>query len=123
MAISEERFIEVFNLAEKHLEDRYELPVVISDVPNPFTGDLDGVVGLRRVEQRVHEGDQLHDEEHQLHDQHEGRLGLEHVQRAGAAARGEVVADVVDAFVGRGLKKGAAVVVEGGEVVREIPAP
>jgi hypothetical protein len=42
MAIPEERFIEVFNLAEKHLEDRYELPVVISDVPNPFTGDLDG---------------------------------------------------------------------------------
>ena len=40
--ITEERFIEVFNLAEKHLEDRYELPVVISDVPNPFTGDLDG---------------------------------------------------------------------------------
>jgi phosphohistidine phosphatase SixA len=31
--------------------------------------------------------------------------------------------DVVDAFVGRGLKKGAAVVVEDGEVVREIPAP
>lgn len=42
MTIAEERFIEVFNLAEKHLEDRYELPVVISDVPNPFTGDLDG---------------------------------------------------------------------------------
>jgi hypothetical protein len=40
--VTEERFIEVFNLAEKHLEDRYELPVVISDVPNPFTGDLDG---------------------------------------------------------------------------------
>src|SRR5256885_8103532 len=40
--IAEQRFIEVFNLAEKHLEDRYELPVVISDVPNPFTGDLDG---------------------------------------------------------------------------------
>ena len=31
--------------------------------------------------------------------------------------------DVVDAFVGRGLKKGAAVVLEDGEVVREIPAP
>src|SRR5438067_9556366 len=33
-SIAEQRFIEVFNLAEKHLEDRYELPVVISDVPN-----------------------------------------------------------------------------------------
>ena len=31
--------------------------------------------------------------------------------------------DVVDAFVGRGLKKGAALVLEDGEVVREIPAP
>ncbi len=31
--------------------------------------------------------------------------------------------DVVDAFVGRGLKKGAAVILEDGEVVREIPAP
>jgi 8-oxo-dGTP diphosphatase len=31
--------------------------------------------------------------------------------------------DVVDAFVGRGLKKGAALVVEDGELVRESPAP
>jgi phosphohistidine phosphatase SixA len=31
--------------------------------------------------------------------------------------------DVVDAFAGMGLKKGAAVVLEDGEVVREIPAP
>jgi hypothetical protein len=40
--ITEDRFREVFNVVEKHLEDRYELPVVITDVPHPFTGDLDG---------------------------------------------------------------------------------
>jgi hypothetical protein len=40
--ISEDRFREVFNVVEKYLEDRYELPVVITDVPHPFTGDLDG---------------------------------------------------------------------------------
>jgi hypothetical protein len=40
--ITEDRFREVFNLVELHLERRYELPVVITDVPNPFTGDLDG---------------------------------------------------------------------------------
>jgi phosphohistidine phosphatase SixA len=31
--------------------------------------------------------------------------------------------DIVEAFLGRGLKKGAAVVLEDGEVVRELPAP
>jgi phosphohistidine phosphatase SixA len=31
--------------------------------------------------------------------------------------------DIVDELLGRGLKKGAAVVLEDGEVVREIPAP
>ena len=31
--------------------------------------------------------------------------------------------DIVEALIGRGLKKGAAVVLEDGEVVREIPAP
>jgi hypothetical protein len=31
--ITEDRFREVFNVVEKHLEDRYELPVVITDVP------------------------------------------------------------------------------------------
>src|SRR5258706_8834170 len=40
--ISEDRFGEVFNVVEKYLEERYELPVVITDVPHPFTGDLDG---------------------------------------------------------------------------------
>ena len=42
MKPDEDRFRVVFNILEKHLEDRYEIPVVISDVPNPFTGDLDG---------------------------------------------------------------------------------
>ena len=31
--------------------------------------------------------------------------------------------DIVEALLGRGLKKGAAVVLEDGKVVREIPAP
>jgi hypothetical protein len=39
---SDERFREVFNRLEKYIEDRYEIPIRISDVPNPFTGDLDG---------------------------------------------------------------------------------
>jgi hypothetical protein len=32
----------VFNRVERLLEDRYGIPVSISDVPSPFTGDLDG---------------------------------------------------------------------------------
>ena len=60
--------------------------------------------------------------------EHDDRLG----EGRGSAARellreDSVVVcthgDVVNAFVGRGLKKGAAVVLEDGEVVREIPAP
>lgn len=39
---SYERFLEVFNLVEAHIEKRYEIPVRISDVAAPFTGDLDG---------------------------------------------------------------------------------
>jgi phosphohistidine phosphatase SixA len=31
--------------------------------------------------------------------------------------------DIVEAFLGRGLKKGAAVVLEDGDLVRELPAP
>jgi broad specificity phosphatase PhoE len=31
--------------------------------------------------------------------------------------------DIAEALLGRGLKKGAGVVLENGEVVREIPAP
>lgn len=40
--ISDSRFREVFGILEPHIERRYEIPVVISDVPSPFTGDLDG---------------------------------------------------------------------------------
>ena len=32
----------VFNRLERLIEDRWEIPVHIQDVPNPFTGDLDG---------------------------------------------------------------------------------
>jgi hypothetical protein len=38
----DERFREVFNRVERLIEDRYGLPVVITDVTDPFTGDLDG---------------------------------------------------------------------------------
>jgi hypothetical protein len=38
----DERFREVFNLLERHIERRYEVQVVIADVADPFTGDLDG---------------------------------------------------------------------------------
>ena len=40
--MTEERFREVFNQIERLIEERYGLPVVITDVPDPFTGDLDG---------------------------------------------------------------------------------
>ena len=32
-----------FNIVEKHIEDRYRMPVMISDVLDPNTGDFDGV--------------------------------------------------------------------------------
>jgi len=32
----------VFDKTERLIEDRWSIPVVINDVPNPFTGDLDG---------------------------------------------------------------------------------
>lgn len=38
----ESRFREVFNLLEPYVERRYGIPIVISDVTDPFTGDLDG---------------------------------------------------------------------------------
>ena len=41
-----DRFREVFNLIEAHIERCYGLPVVITDVPDPFTGDLDGATIL-----------------------------------------------------------------------------
>jgi len=36
------RLREVFNRVEEYVERRWEIPIVISDVPNPYTGDLDG---------------------------------------------------------------------------------
>lgn len=39
---TEERFREVFDVVEAHVERRWGIPVVVSDVPDPFTGDLDG---------------------------------------------------------------------------------
>lgn len=35
-------FLCTFNVLERHIESRWGIPVVITDVPNPFTGDLDG---------------------------------------------------------------------------------
>lgn len=40
--MSEERFREAFNAIEEYIERRYAIPVVIRDVTDPFTGDLDG---------------------------------------------------------------------------------
>jgi hypothetical protein len=39
---SDERLREVFNTLEPYIERRYSIPVIIKDVPDPFTGDLDG---------------------------------------------------------------------------------
>lgn len=39
---SDERFREVFDLLEPRIEQRWGIPVLVRDVPNPFTGDLDG---------------------------------------------------------------------------------
>jgi hypothetical protein len=41
-APSDERLREVFDTVERMVEDRWSVPVHIQDVPNPFTGDLDG---------------------------------------------------------------------------------
>ena len=42
MSARDDRFREAFNRVEAYVERRYGLPVVITDVPDPFTGDLDG---------------------------------------------------------------------------------
>ena len=42
MKPTDDRFKEVFNTVEQHIERRYGVPVVISDVVHQFTGDLDG---------------------------------------------------------------------------------
>lgn len=39
---TQERFHEVFDQLEALIEKRYGIPVVLADVPDPFTGDLDG---------------------------------------------------------------------------------
>lgn len=39
---SRDRLVAVFARVERVIEDRWGIPVVISDVANPFTGDLDG---------------------------------------------------------------------------------
>lgn len=35
-------FLRAINALERHIEDRYGVPVRVSDVPHPFNGDLDG---------------------------------------------------------------------------------
>ena len=35
-------FTDAFNRIERHIEDRYQIPVMISDVLDPNTGDFDG---------------------------------------------------------------------------------
>lgn len=37
-----DRLREVFDRVERLIEERWDIPVRIKDVPNPFTGDLDG---------------------------------------------------------------------------------
>lgn len=37
-----ERLRQVFDLLKRHIEKRWGIPVVLADVPAPFTGDLDG---------------------------------------------------------------------------------
>jgi hypothetical protein len=39
---TDDRCRQVFNLLERAIEERWGIPVRIRDVPNPFTGDLDG---------------------------------------------------------------------------------
>ena len=36
------RFREVFDVVERYVERRWGIPIVVRDVPSPFTGDLDG---------------------------------------------------------------------------------
>jgi hypothetical protein len=46
VTVDDDRFREVFNQVERHIERSYGLPVVVTDVPDPFTGDLDGATIL-----------------------------------------------------------------------------
>lgn len=36
------RLLAIFNTVEPYIERRYGIPVIVKDVPQPFTGDLDG---------------------------------------------------------------------------------
>jgi len=38
----DDRLRTIFNALEAHIEARYGVPVILKDVPDPFTGDLDG---------------------------------------------------------------------------------
>ncbi len=42
MSPDPDRLRAVFNRLERLIEDRWSIPVRLQDVPNPFTGDLDG---------------------------------------------------------------------------------
>jgi hypothetical protein len=44
LPVSEARFHEIFNLLERTIEERWGIPITVRDVPEPFTGDLDGAV-------------------------------------------------------------------------------
>jgi hypothetical protein len=44
LPVSEDRFHEIFNLLERTIEQRWGIPITVRDVPEPFTGDLDGAI-------------------------------------------------------------------------------
>lgn len=46
MTMDADQFRAAFNRVEQHIEREYGLPVVLTDVPDPFTGDLDGATIL-----------------------------------------------------------------------------
>ncbi|MCE9584839.1 MAG: hypothetical protein K8T20_20300 [Planctomycetes bacterium] len=43
MDATHDRLTETFNIVKRHIEDKYGIPVGITDVPDPNTGDFDGV--------------------------------------------------------------------------------
>ena len=45
----------VFDKVERMIEDRWSIPVHIQDVPNPFTGDLDGAQIMVDYDLEIHE--------------------------------------------------------------------
>ncbi len=45
----------VFDKVERMIEDRWSIPVHIQDVPNPFTGDLDGEQIMVDYDLEIHE--------------------------------------------------------------------